>query len=173
MADSAALLAFLSLQRGAELAMADRNTRALRSRGAFQIGAAHYPVMVALHASWLVSLWLLGRNRALVPKFVVTFLALQAARVWVLRTLGARWTTRILILPGERPVTGGPYRLLKHPNYAIVALELPTVSLAVGLPRHALFFGLLNLWMIAWRIRVENAGWRNNRAVPNAEPSRS
>lgn len=164
MAHSAWLLAFLTLQRGAELAIAHRNTRALRSRGGYEIGAGHYPFMVALHASWLVSLWLLGRNRTLVPKFVVTFLALQAARTWVLRTLGARWTTRIIMLDGEPPVIRGPYRFLKHPNYAIVALELPTVSLAVGLRRHALFFGLLNGVMLGWRIRAENAGWRNNRA---------
>ncbi|MBC5829041.1 MAG: hypothetical protein GIW98_02480 [Candidatus Eremiobacteraeota bacterium] len=161
MLNADALLAFVTLQRGGELAVARRNTRALRSQGAHEVGAEHYPFIVALHASWLVTLWLLGRSRPLVPRFVILYLILQAARRWVLRTLGARWTTRIIILPDVPPVTGGPYRFLKHPNYAIVALELPCASLAVGLPWHALVFGSLNLALLAWRMQVENAAWQD------------
>lgn len=154
---SLVLLAFLTLQRGVELVIAARNTRALRARGAIEFGADHYPVMVALHASWLVALWFFGYGRALVPVFVVLFVLFQAARVWVLATLGARWTTRIIVLAGAPPITTGPYRWLKHPNYAIVLLEIPCVPLALGLPWIAAIFGACNIAMLAWRIRCENA----------------
>ncbi len=74
----------------------------------------------------------------------------------MLATLGPRWTTRIIIVPGLQPVTRGPFRFVRHPNYLVVAFELPCVSLALGLVWHALLFGALNLAMLAWRIRVEN-----------------
>jgi methyltransferase len=151
-----ALLGFLTLQRAVELAIATRNTKRLLARGAYEVGADHYPVMVALHATWLATLWWFGHGNALVFPFVVAFVLLQLGRVWVLATLGARWTTRIIIVPEERPVTRGPFRFVRHPNYLVVALELPCVSLALGLVWHALLFGALNLAMLAWRIRTEN-----------------
>ena len=150
------LLSFLTLQRALELVLAARNTKRLLAAGAYEAGAGHYPVMVALHATWLATLWWFGHGRALVVPFVLAFVVLQLGRVWVLATLGPRWTTRIIIAPGERPVTRGPFRLMRHPNYFVVALELPCVSLALGLVWHALLFGTLNLAMLAWRIRVEN-----------------
>ena len=150
------LLGFLTLQRGLELAIATRNTKRLLAAGAYEVGADHYPVMVALHASWLATLWWLGRGHALVVPFVVAFVVLQLGRIWVLSTLGPRWTTRIVIVPNAKPVTNGPFRFVRHPNYVVVALELPCVSLALGLVWHALLFGALNLAMLAWRIRVEN-----------------
>ena len=156
MTGSLALLMFLTLQRVSELVIATRNTRRLLAHGAYEVGAGHYPVMVALHASWLASLWWFGRDRALVLPFVVAFALLQFGRVWVLATLGARWTTRVIVVPNETPVTHGPFRFVRHPNYLVVAFELPCVSLALGLVWHALLFGTLNLAMIAWRIRVEN-----------------
>lgn len=151
-----AFLIFLSLQRLSELVIAKRNTQQLLLAGAYEVGADHYPVMVALHASWLASLWWFGHDRALSIPFVVAFVALQLGRVWVIATLGRRWTTRIIIVPGERPVTRGPFRFVRHPNYLIVAFELPCVSLALGLVWHALLFGVLNLAMLAWRIRSED-----------------
>lgn len=151
-----ALLVFLTLQRASELLIATRNTRRLLAHGAYETGAGHYPIMVALHASWLASLWWFGRDRAFVLPFVFAFALLQLGRAWVLATLGARWTTRIIIVPGETPVTRGPFRFVRHPNYLVVAFELPCVSLAFGLVWHALLFGALNLAMIAWRIRAEN-----------------
>ncbi len=151
-----AFLIFLSLQRLSELVIAKRNTQQLLLAGAYEVGADHYPVMVALHASWLASLWWFGHDRALSIPFVVAFVALQLGRVWVIATLGRRWTTRIIIVPGERPVTRGPFRFVRHPNYLIVAFELPCVSLALGLVWHALLFGVLNLAMLALRIRSED-----------------
>ncbi|GAC1310275.1 MAG: isoprenylcysteine carboxylmethyltransferase family protein [Vulcanimicrobiaceae bacterium] len=158
-----ALLGFLTLQRGAELAIATHNTHRIRARGGYEAGAGHYPVMVALHATWLATLWWFGRDEPLVLPFVVAFAALQLGRAWVLTTLGGRWTTRIMIVPEEAPVTDGPFRFVRHPNYLVVALELPCVSLALGLVWHALLFGALNLAMLAWRIRAENRAFA---AVP-------
>jgi methyltransferase len=92
-AGGTALLAFLTLQRGAELVIATRHTRALFARGAYEVGASHYPVMVALHATWLATLWVFGWNRPLQLWFVLFFVVLQCGRVWVLRTLGERCAT--------------------------------------------------------------------------------
>jgi methyltransferase len=154
------LLAYVTLQRLVELVVAQRNTRNLLARGAYEVGAAHYPAMVALHATWLLTLWIFGWNRPLVPAFVAFFVLLQLGRFWVLRTLGERWTTRIIMTPWAPPVTSGPFRFVRHPNYLIVAFELPCVSLALGLLWHALLFGTLNLIMLAWRIRSEDAAFR-------------
>ncbi|MEO7039111.1 MAG: isoprenylcysteine carboxylmethyltransferase family protein [Candidatus Elarobacter sp.] len=159
MPSAALLLVYVTLQRWAELVIANRNTRALIARGAYEAGANHYPAMVALHATWLATLWLFGWNHGIEPAFVVLFAALQVGRIWVLRTLGERWTTRIIILPGAAPVTSGPFRFVRHPNYLIVAFELPCLSLAVGLVWHAIVFGVLNLAMLGWRIRSEDAAF--------------
>jgi methyltransferase len=153
------LLGYLTLQRTVELVIARRNTAASFAKGAYEVGAGHYPAIVALHASWLATLWIFGWNHDLVAAPLVAFGLLQAGRLWVLQTLGERWTTRIVIVPGATPVTTGPYRFLRHPNYLIVALELPSASLALGLSWHATIFGMLNLAMLAWRIRCEDAAF--------------
>jgi methyltransferase len=154
-----ALLAFVTLQRVAELIVARRNTARLVARGAVEYGAKHYPLMIALHASWLVSLWWFGWAREASLGFVLACALLQAGRVWVQATLGERWTTRVLVPPEIAPVVSGPFRFVRHPNYLIVALELPCVSLALGLVWHALLFGVLNLAMLRARVRVEDAAY--------------
>ena len=156
MSAAIALLIFVTLQRASELVMARRNTEALLKQGAIETGAAHYPVMVLLHASWLLGLWWFGWSSSLNPWLTATYLALQVFRVWILATLGKRWTTRILTLPGEALVKHGPFKLFRHPNYVLVALEVPLLPLALGLPRFAALFGVLNLAMLWWRIRAEN-----------------
>jgi methyltransferase len=153
------LLVYLTLQRAIELVIARRNTLALLANGAYEVDAGHYPAIVALHATWLATLWIFGWNRDLVAAPLVAFALLQVGRLWVLQTLGGRWTTRIIIVPGASPITTGPYRFVRHPNYLVVALELPCASLAFGLVAHAVIFGLLNLAMLAWRIRCEDAAF--------------
>jgi methyltransferase len=143
-----------------ELIIAARNTRSLLARGAYETGGKHYPFMIALHACWLITLWIFGFGRPLVPAFVAFFIVLQCARAWVLATLGFRWTTRILVLPKAPMIASGPYRFCAHPNYLVVAFELPCVSLALGLPWHALVFGFLNIAMLRVRIRAEDAALR-------------
>jgi methyltransferase len=85
------------------------------------------------------------------------FIVLQIARFWVLFTLGRRWTIRVIVVPGERLVARGPYRYLRHPNYAVVAGEIAAVPLALGLPIYALAFSVLNAGVLAIRIPAENA----------------
>jgi methyltransferase len=157
------LVVFLIVQRLAELGYAQWNTVHLRAGGGIEFGARHYPLMVALHALWLLGLWALGHDRGVDPFWFVLFILLQVGRLWVIATLGRRWTTRIIVLPGAAPVTRGPYRWLRHPNYLVVALEIAVVPLALGLPVFALVFSLVNAALLAYRIRIENQAlaWAN------------
>jgi len=156
MREGACLVAFLVAQRLVELCFAQFNTRRLRAEGGVEFGAAHYPLMIALHASWLLGLWLLGYDRSVIPFWLAIFVLLQVGRLWVIASLGRRWTTRVIVLPGSAPVSRGPYRWLKHPNYLIVALEIAVVPLALGLPLFALIFSAANAALLAYRIRFEN-----------------
>jgi methyltransferase len=156
MGEGAWLVAFLIAQRLAELGLAQWNTVRLRAAGGVEFGATHYPLMVALHAFWLLGLWLFGHDHSVDPIWFAVFIALQAARVWVIASLGGRWTTRVIVMPGAAPIARGPYRWLRHPNYAVVAGEIAVVPLALGLPLFALVFSLANAAMLAYRIRVEN-----------------
>jgi len=170
MGEGAWLVAFLVAQRLAELALATRNTRRLRNAGGVEFGAAHYPLMVALHACWLLGLWVYGHDRSIEPIWLAAFVVLQAGRVWVIASLGSRWTTRVIVMPGSLAVVRGPYRWLRHPNYLIVALEIAVVPLALGLPLFALVFSLLNAALLAYRIRVENQAlaWATQSGSVNA-----
>ncbi|NEJ71525.1 hypothetical protein GR197_13390 [Rhizobium phaseoli] len=154
---SIALLTFVTLQRLGELALARRNTAALLAKGAREVAAEHYPVMVALHTAWIIGLWLLASGRPVEPFWFAVFTGLQALRLWVLATLKGRWTTRIIVLPGEPLVTSGPYRFLQHPNYAIVVGEIAALPLAFGLPFYAIGFSLLNALVLYIRVKAENA----------------
>jgi len=151
------LLAFVTLQRLSELWLSRRNTALLRQRGAVEVAPGHYPLIVALHAAWLASLWLAGPGRDLQDIWLMAFVVLQALRFWVLSTLGRRWTTRILVVPGEHLVAQGPYRFFAHPNYAVVVGEIAVLPLALGLPWHALVFTILNAAVLTVRLRAENA----------------
>ena len=156
MGEGAWLVAFLIVQRFGELVFAQFNTNRLRAMGGVEFGATHYPLMIVLHASWLIGLWMLGKDRPLVAFWLAVFVALQVGRLWVIASLGRRWTTRVIVLPGAAPVTRGPYRWFKHPNYLIVALEIAVVPLALGLPVFALIFSIANAALLAYRIRIEN-----------------
>ncbi|KKZ87520.1 hypothetical protein B5K05_06165 [Rhizobium phaseoli] len=158
---SIALLTFVTLQRLGELVLARRNTAALLARGAREAAPEHYPAMVALHAGWLIGLWLLAPGRPVDLFWLAVFMGLQALRLWVLATLKDRWTTRIIILPGAPLVTSGPYRFLRHPNYAIVVGEIAALPLAFGLPLYAIGFSLLNACMLSIRLKAENAALKS------------
>jgi methyltransferase len=152
---SIVFLGFVTLQRLTELVIARRNTRRLLARGAFEIGASHYPLIVLAHAAWIGGLWLLAWDRPVNLILLGVFLVLQALRIWVLATLGDRWTTRVIILPGAPLVTGGPFRFLSHPNYAVVAAEIAVAPLAFGLVWYAVIFSILNALVLWMRLRVE------------------
>lgn len=156
MGEGAWLVAFLTAQRLAELGLAQWNTVRLRAAGGVEFGAAHYPLMVALHAFWLLGLCMFGHNRNVDPVWLAVFIALQAIRVWVIASLGWRWTTRVIVMPGAAPIARGPYRWLRHPNYVVVVAEIAVVPMALGLLLFALVFSLANAAMLGYRIRVEN-----------------
>ena len=151
-----AILAVVTLQRLAELVLANANSRRLLASGAAEHGRSHYPFIVALHALWLASLWWLAPGRPINVLLLGFFALLQLGRLWVINTLGERWTTRIIVLPGEQLVHAGPYRYVNHPNYVIVVLEIATLPLVFGLWRVALLFSLLNAAILWVRIGAEN-----------------
>lgn len=155
-AGAAGFIAFLLLQRLAELAIARANTRAALAAGAVERGARHYPAMIALHVSWLLSIAAFGWDHAVRPGWLAVFILLQLGRVWVLATLGRRWTTRIIVWPDRPLVRRGPYRWLRHPNYTVVVAEIAVAPLVLGLPWVAAVFTLANAAMLWVRIRAEN-----------------
>ena len=157
MTPAALLLALVTLERLAELWLARRNTTALMAAGALEFAPGHYPLIVLLHAFWLAGLWLLGWQQAVNLNWLFVFVLLQVLRVWVLMTLGPRWTTRIIVQPGLPLVAAGPYRWLSHPNYAVVIGEIAVLPLCLGLPWYALAFSLANAAVLTIRIRAENA----------------
>ncbi|MET0868809.1 MAG: isoprenylcysteine carboxylmethyltransferase family protein [Pseudorhodoplanes sp.] len=157
---SVALLGFVTLQRLAELVYARRNTARLLACGAREVAPGHYPYMVAMHACWLAGLWWLAPYRPLEWFWLSVFALAQVMRVWVLQSLGSRWTTRIIVVPEGPLVASGPYRFLSHPNYVIVAVELASLPLAFGLVGYAIIFSLLNAAMLFVRIRTEDAALR-------------
>jgi methyltransferase len=156
-----ALIALVALQRLLELARARHNTRVLLARGGREAGARHYPLFMLLHGGWLAVMFALAAPDA-VPDWpwLALFALCQGLRVWVIVTLGPWWTTRIITVDGAEPVAAGPYRFVRHPNYAIVAVEIVALPLGIGLPAIALVFGLLNVALLAWRIRIEDAARR-------------
>ena len=160
MIDSPALnliiLVLVTLQRLGELWLSNRNTRRLLAKGAREHSPAHYPVIVAVHLLWLVTLWWLAPTRPVDGFWLAFFVAIEVFRIWVLATLGPRWTTRIIVLPGAPLVRRGPYRFVNHPNYLVVVLEIAVLPLVFGLWQVAVIFSLLNAAVLTIRIRAED-----------------
>ena len=154
------ILAYVTLERLAELWLARRNTQRLLAQGAREHGAGHYPVIFAVHAAWLVTLWFLAPGRGVDMFWLAMFVLLQFARFWVIATLGPRWTTRIIVLPEAPLVREGPYRFLSHPNYWVVAGEIAVLPLVFGLPWVALGFTILSAAVLWIRVREENRALR-------------
>lgn len=150
------ILGLVTLSRLAELPIASANTRRLIAAGGHEIAAGHYPAIVALHASWLGALWWLAPGRPVSLPFLAAFGLVEVARIWTLQTLGKRWTTRIIVVPGETLVRRGPYRFVNHPNYLVVIAEIALLPLVFGLWQAALIFSALNAAMLTVRIRAEN-----------------
>ncbi len=153
---AAVILSLVTAQRLAELWLSARNTARLLALGAREYGRSHYPLIVAVHVLWLAALWWLAPGRPVHWLLLALFALLQLGRLWVIGSLGSRWTTRIIVLPGQPLVRRGPYRWVGHPNYVIVALEIALLPLAFGLIEVALVFSLLNAAVLAIRIRAEN-----------------
>lgn len=149
-------LAFVIFQRLGELVLARRNTARLLARGAVEYAPGHYPAIVALHTAWIVSLVFYGWDAPLHLGWLAVFTILQGLRIWVLATLGPRWTTRIIVL-NEPLVLRGPFRFLPHPNYAVVIAEIAVTPLVLGLTWVAVVFSVLNAALLfGVRIPAEN-----------------
>lgn len=160
------ILFLVALQRGIELWYAERNAARMKQRGGIEFGRAHYPFMVLLHGAWLLTIAAgIPRDPVVRPLPLVVFATLQVLRVWVIATLGPFWTTRVMSVPGEPLVLRGPYRYVRHPNYLIVIGEIAALPLVFGQTGNALTFSLLNLGIIAWRIRVEDAALEPRRSL--------
>ena len=155
------LVGLVVLERLFELQLSRRNTKRALQVGAVEVGAGHYPVMVILHATFLVAMmaevWLLGR----LPRPFVWQVALavlvgtMCLRYWVVMTLGDRWTTRVIVRRDDRAVSGGPYRFLRHPNYFAVLFETAALPLVHGAWVTAAVYSFLNALLLRHRIRVE------------------
>ena len=167
------ILLLVTLQRVGELWLSVRNTRRLLAQGAREHGRGHYPLIIAVHISWLGVLWWLAPLRPVEPFWLAIFVLLQLARIWVMATLGRRWTTRIIVVPDAPLVRSGPYRFLNHPNYWVVAGEIAALPLVFGLWGVALVFSLLNAAVLSIRIRQENHALSACRPRSGETPARS
>lgn len=156
-----AVTVLVALQRLTELVIARRNTSRLVAQGAVEHGAGHYPLIVLLHAAWLVSLpFAVPADRWPDPWLLGAYLLLQPARYWCIASLDGHWTTRILVVPGTSPVRRGPYRWLRHPNYLVVAVEIALLPLAFGAWFTALLYSALNgALLLGLRIPCEARAW--------------
>ena len=151
------ILALVTLQRLGELWLSKWNTARLIDRGAREHSPGHYPLIVGVHTAWLLALWLLAPFRPVDGFWLAMFVAIEIARIWVLASLGPRWTTRIIVIPDASLVRRGPYRFVNHPNYLVVVAEILVLPLVFGLWQVALLFTLLNAAILTIRIRAENA----------------
>jgi len=151
---------FLIAQRLGELVIARRNTAALMARGAREVGAGHYPVMVAMHSAWIAALVVFGWNQPASLPWLALYAVLQVFRIWILGTLGARWTTRVIVLDGEALVARGPFRYVRHPNYMLVVAEIIVAPMVLGLWWVAVVWTVLNALMLRHRIAVEDDALR-------------
>jgi methyltransferase len=157
------VIALTALERLVELVVATRNAAWSFERGGVEYGKGHFPFMVVLHTGFLIACVaeVVLLERAFVPALGWPMLALaiacQGLRWWCITTLGERWNTRVIIVPGLAPVTGGPYRFFKHPNYVAVALEGLALPLMHGAWLTAAAFTVLNAGLMVVRIRTEDA----------------
>jgi methyltransferase len=156
-------VSLVAAERMAELVFAERNTRALKRAGAVEVGRGHYPLLVILHAAWLVSLvWWVPASTQPNLALIVIYVALQFVRLWAILSLGRFWTTRIITL--DAPLAGrGPYRLMRHPIYAVVVSEIALLPLAFGAWKIALVFSTINAALLTWRIRMEDGALAGRR----------
>ncbi|MDM5250688.1 isoprenylcysteine carboxyl methyltransferase family protein [Lysinibacillus sp. G4S2] len=160
------ILILVILQRLIEVFIAKRNEKWMLSQGAYEVGASHYPYMVTMHISFFLFLIVevVTNNNSLSPLFPLLFLlfiAVQALRIWCIRSLGNFWNTKILILPGAEVVRKGPYTFMRHPNYTVVCLEILLLPLMFQAYFTAFCFTLLNMTILSIRIPIEEKALRD------------
>lgn len=159
------LIGAVAVERLAELVLSRRHAAWALERGGVESGAGHYPVMVVLHSGLLLGalaeVWLSGRDFVSWGWLMVALVAgSQALRWWCIATMGPRWNTRVIVIPGMPLVTSGPYRWLSHPNYLAVVVEGAALPLVHQAWWTAGVFTLANVALLSRRLRVENAALR-------------
>jgi methyltransferase len=156
------LVAAIGAERLVELVVAERNRRWSRERGGTEFGSRHYPVMVILHTGLLAGCLFeaVALHRPFLPALGFPMLALvvaaQVLRWWCITTLGRQWNTRVIVVPGASRITGGPYRMIPHPNYVAVIVEGFALPLVHSAWITALVFTVLNAALLKTRLSVEN-----------------
>ena len=161
------IIGFVVCQRLIELWLSHRNTTRLIADGGKEVGQRHYPLFIALHTTWLLAMIVsIDQNSQVISGWVFIFFTLQAARIWVIRSLGQYWTTRIITVPNRPLIRIGPYRYCRHPNYMIVAGEIASLPLAFGAWELALIFSALNSVLTVYRIRLEDCTLNERRLLP-------
>ena len=157
------LIGAVAVERLFEVRVAERHRVVSKSRGGVEFGSGHYPAMVALHSALLVGCLAepIMLHRSFIPALgwpmFAIVVAAQALRWWCITTLGYQWNTRVIVIPGATRVTGGPYRLLPHPNYVAVIAEGVALPLVHTAWITAFVFSALNVWLLSTRVKVENA----------------
>ncbi len=158
------LFALVAGERLAELVVSSRNARRMRARGGVDGESREfYALMVAVHTLFLAAapLEAIVLKRPFLPVLAGAMLALalaaQALRWWAVRALGGRWSTRVVVVPGDRAATGGPYRFVRHPNYLAVGVEMFALPLVHTAWISALVFSAANAGLLARRIAHEEA----------------
>jgi methyltransferase len=162
----ALFISFFILQRLSELYIARQNEKWLLSQGAVQYGQSHYPFIIALHTSFIISIiaeYFLRGGPPISWIFLVIFLLVLSFKFWALSSLGKYWNTKIYRIPGVYPVKKGPYKFLKHPNYMEVVCEIAIIPLVFHLYYTAIIFTVLNVAMLTVRIKAENKVWADSR----------
>ena len=159
------VVGFIIIQRIVELLVARNNEKWIKSKGGYEVGANHYPYMVAIHIGFFISLIIEFMVFAqTVSRFWVLlfalFISLQIMRAWVIASLGRFWNTKILVLPGAHVVKKGPFHFIRHPNYVVVTSEIIVIPLMFEAYFTAIVFTLLNLIILSVRIPKEEAALR-------------
>lgn len=171
-------LGVLSLERVGELWLSKRNADRAFARGGVEVGRKDFRLMALIHSLFLVScgaeVWLFDRPFLPAVGWVAFCLSIgaQGLRYWAIGTLGERWNVRIVLVPGEAPITGGPYRYVRHPNYGAVVVEFFAVPLIHGAFGTALLFSLANLAILRTRIRSEEQALGHGYQVAFADKPR-
>jgi len=148
-------LGYIISQRLIELVIARRNETALRAEGAVEHFPRHYPVIVAVHSGWIAAMLGFGHDQPVILGWLAVYAVLQGLRVWILTSIGRRWTTRILTVPGETLIARGAYSLIPHPNYLLVIAEILVAPLVLGLWEVAAIFSALNAAILVIRVSAE------------------
>jgi len=160
------ILTLATIQRAIEFYVAYRNTRKLIGRGGFAVGPNLQPLMIALQGLWLAGLWYWAFRLEVSWPWLFAYLALEAARGWIVAALGSRWTTRIVVIPGNGFEDERPFNTFREPNYAIIAMEMFILPMVFGLWWYGALFAVLYAGLVYWRVTAENRALKPLREAP-------